>query len=114
MTGTQVTAVSSPPILRKRVVTVEDCPESEDEDFSMFHSPQHRQKTQRRTRSRQRVVAEDTKPLLQRPKTLFLYLLLFRCINASLVNTFFNPDEYWQSLEVAHNLVFGYVQVMKI
>lgn len=26
-----------------------------------------------------------------------------------LVKTFFNPDEYWQSLEVAHRLVFGCV-----
>lgn len=22
--------------------------------------------------------------------------------------TFFQPDEYWQSLEIAHNIVFGY------
>ncbi len=28
--------------------------------------------------------------------------------NAVMVLTSFNPDEYWQALEVAHRLVFGY------
>eukprot|EP00898_Chlorokybus_atmophyticus_P007326 jgi/Chlat1/7595/Chrsp64S07151 len=32
----------------------------------------------------------------------------FRLANALLVQTYFNADEYWQSLEVAHRLVFGY------
>ncbi|KAM9967784.1 hypothetical protein ACTFIW_001871 [Dictyostelium discoideum] len=41
-------------------------------------------------------------------KILFLSLVLYRCINSLLINTFFDPDEYWQSLEVAHKLVFGY------
>mmetsp|Transcript_4377 Transcript_4377/g.10830 ORF Transcript_4377/g.10830 Transcript_4377/m.10830 type:complete len:548 (+) Transcript_4377:133-1776(+) len=39
---------------------------------------------------------------------LFAPLLLFRVLNALLIRTFFNPDEYWQSLEVAHHAVFGY------
>eukprot|EP01132_Coremiostelium_polycephalum_P005548 gene5548-6909_t len=30
------------------------------------------------------------------------------CIDALMINTFFDPDEYWQSLEVAHKIVFGY------
>ena len=30
-----------------------------------------------------------------------------RVIQASLLETYFNPDEYWQSLEVAHLLAFG-------
>lgn len=34
--------------------------------------------------------------------------ILFRIFNAFCVRTFFNPDEYWQSLEVAHNQVFKY------
>ena len=34
--------------------------------------------------------------------------LAFRAANALLVRTAFVPDEYWQSLEVAHDLVFGY------
>ncbi|KAG6541769.1 hypothetical protein Mapa_016781 [Marchantia paleacea] len=34
--------------------------------------------------------------------------LLARLLNALLVRTYFNPDEHWQSLEVAHRMVFGY------
>ncbi|KAK3283630.1 hypothetical protein CYMTET_8683 [Cymbomonas tetramitiformis] len=34
--------------------------------------------------------------------------LAFRIVNALVVCTYFNADEYWQSLEVAHYLVFGY------
>ena len=41
-------------------------------------------------------------------RKLFLFFLLFRIINALFVNSFFDPDEYWQSMEVAHNFVFGY------
>ena len=40
--------------------------------------------------------------LLHRP------CVLFRVVNAVCVRTFFSADEYWQSLEVAHKLVFGY------
>lgn len=36
------------------------------------------------------------------------YLIAFRIINALLCTTFFQPDEFFQSLEVAHRLVFGY------
>ncbi|XP_078702493.1 GPI alpha-1,2-mannosyltransferase 3-like isoform X2 [Branchiostoma floridae x Branchiostoma belcheri] len=39
---------------------------------------------------------------------LFLVLLTGRLLNAALVQTAHVPDEYWQSLEVAHNMVFGY------
>ena len=39
--------------------------------------------------------------------TLFLGLLAYRVINALLLQTSFVPDEYWQSLEVAHNMAFG-------
>lgn len=35
-------------------------------------------------------------------------LVVFRTVNALLSYTAFVPDEYWQSLEVAHNMVFGY------
>ncbi|KAJ0406817.1 hypothetical protein P43SY_008839 [Pythium insidiosum] len=35
-------------------------------------------------------------------------MLLFRVWNALFVRTAFNPDEYWQSTEVAHRMVFGY------
>ena len=39
---------------------------------------------------------------------LFGALLVFRVLNALLTQTFFQPDEYWQSQEIAHRLVFGY------
>lgn len=38
----------------------------------------------------------------------FWTALAFRLINCALVQTFFVPDEYFQSLEPAHKLVFGY------
>ena len=33
--------------------------------------------------------------------------LAFRAVNALLVRTYFNPDEHWQCLEVAHRVAFG-------
>ncbi|XP_035774460.1 GPI mannosyltransferase 3-like [Anopheles albimanus] len=40
-------------------------------------------------------------------KVFWLFLAL-RIASVFLVTTFFVPDEYWQSLEVAHRLAFGY------
>lgn len=37
-----------------------------------------------------------------------LGFVAFRIFNASLTKTFFQPDEYWQSLEPAHELVYKY------
>lgn len=42
------------------------------------------------------------------PPTLFFGFVVFRLCNSFLTRTFFQPDEYWQSLEPAHNLVYGY------
>lgn len=39
---------------------------------------------------------------------LLAFLLVFRMCNAVLSYSAFVPDEYWQSLEVAHRMVFGY------
>ncbi|KFK25717.1 hypothetical protein AALP_AA8G150500 [Arabis alpina] len=41
-------------------------------------------------------------------RSIFLFCLAFRVVNALLIQTYFNPDEHWQSLEVAHRTVFGY------
>ncbi|XP_059637560.1 mannosyltransferase APTG1 isoform X2 [Cornus florida] len=41
-------------------------------------------------------------------KRVFLLCLGFRLVNALLVQTYFNPDEHWQALEVAHRITFGY------
>jgi hypothetical protein len=40
----------------------------------------------------------------------FVSLLLMRILNAVSITTFFEPDEYFQTLEVAHRLAFGYVR----
>lgn len=45
--------------------------------------------------------------ILSSEKTLFLGLLAFRVINALVIQTAYVPDEYWQSLEVAHQMAFG-------
>ncbi|XP_018333456.1 GPI mannosyltransferase 3 isoform X2 [Agrilus planipennis] len=38
----------------------------------------------------------------------FLILIFIRLLSVYIVKTWFVPDEYWQSLEVAHRLVFNY------
>lgn len=39
---------------------------------------------------------------------LFWFLIAFRVINALTLRTFFQPDEHYQTTEIAHRLVFGY------
>ncbi|KAI3747923.1 hypothetical protein L6452_10662 [Arctium lappa] len=41
-------------------------------------------------------------------KKIFLLCLIFRMTNSLFVQTYFNPDEHWQALEVAHRITFGY------
>lgn len=36
------------------------------------------------------------------------FLILIRIFNALTIKTFFQPDEYWQSLEPAHKMIYGY------
>lgn len=43
-----------------------------------------------------------------KPGRLFALLVLFRVLNALLCQTVFAVDEYYQCLEIAHKLVFGY------
>ena len=40
---------------------------------------------------------------------ILLWCLTVRVIQVLILQTYFNPDEYWQCLEVAHHLAFGYV-----
>lgn len=46
------------------------------------------------------------------PKNVYALCLAFRMVNAVLVHsalaTYFNPDEHWQALEVAHRITFGF------
>lgn len=48
-------------------------------------------------------------PLIPRAPTpnILLYLIAFRLANAFAVRTFFQPDEYFQSLEPAWQIAFG-------
>lgn len=39
---------------------------------------------------------------------LWVSLVAIRLANALLLRTYFEPDEYWQSVEVAHKHIFGY------
>ncbi|XP_026405956.1 GPI mannosyltransferase 3-like isoform X1 [Papaver somniferum] len=41
-------------------------------------------------------------------KQILTLCLVFRMVNSLLVQTYFNPDEHWQALEVAHRIAFGY------
>lgn len=46
------------------------------------------------------------------PNALILfYLVILRVINALTINTFFQPDEYFQSLEPAHQFTYGFGDV---
>ncbi|KAK9501146.1 hypothetical protein O3M35_002241 [Rhynocoris fuscipes] len=42
------------------------------------------------------------------PYSLWFVMLFFRCVDLVWIQSSYVPDEYWQSLEVAHNKVFGY------
>ncbi|KAK3089704.1 hypothetical protein FSP39_005759 [Pinctada imbricata] len=46
--------------------------------------------------------------IMSSEKTLLLGLIALRVSNALLIQTAYVPDEYWQSVEVAHQMVFGY------
>lgn len=41
-------------------------------------------------------------------RTIWGVLAVIRLINAMLIQTYFVPDEFWQSVEVAHKMVFKY------
>lgn len=51
------------------------------------------------------------RPMHQPPRppvqNIFLLLIAYRLVNAFVVRTFFQPDEYFQSLEPAWKIAFG-------
>lgn len=51
---------------------------------------------------------------LRLQKTLIFTVVAVRFLNTFFPVTSFVPDEYWQALEVAHRLVFGYPFVVEI
>ncbi|XP_062584188.1 GPI mannosyltransferase 3-like [Saccostrea cucullata] len=48
------------------------------------------------------------KTIMSSERKLFSGLIALRIVNALFIQTSYVPDEYWQSLEVSHNIVFGY------
>lgn len=48
-----------------------------------------------------------TRSLMASPPA-WLFALVFRLLNALCSRAFFQPDEYWQNLEVAHRWIYGY------
>lgn len=66
----------------------------------------------RKRKSRQNASAQEKRSrrrgLLGENTYLVLFTIALRILNCFLVQTSFVPDEYWQSLEVAHRMVFRY------
>ncbi|KAK4853917.1 hypothetical protein QYF36_016428 [Acer negundo] len=60
------------------------------------------------TTTQDNIKSEPESDLFSSDKTIFAACLAFRVVNALLIQTYFNPDEHWQALEVAHHIVFGY------
>lgn len=48
------------------------------------------------------------KTIMSSEHKLFSGLIALRVVNALFIQTSYVPDEYWQSLEVSHNMAFGY------
>ena len=48
------------------------------------------------------------KRIMSSERTLLLALVSARVVNSLFIQTSYVPDEYWQSIEVAHNMAFGY------
>lgn len=47
------------------------------------------------------------KTIMSSEHKLFSGLIALRVVNALFIQTSYVPDEYWQSLEVSHNMAFG-------
>ncbi|KAJ6355359.1 hypothetical protein OIU77_005862 [Salix suchowensis] len=58
--------------------------------------------------SKQEVYKSQKSNFFSSEKNIFTLCLAFRIVNSLLIQTYFNPDEHWQALEVAHRIVFGY------
>ncbi|XP_029495112.1 GPI mannosyltransferase 3 isoform X1 [Oncorhynchus nerka] len=61
-----------------------------------------------RKRKSQLYSKDETCPLDNGVLGVTVFTVAFRLINCFLVQTSFVPDEYWQSLEIAHLMVFDY------
>lgn len=72
---------------------------------SSVHSVSHAERARLSTSTPEALLAFHERSL---EKRLILVLLAIRIVNALLTSrTIFAPDEHWQSLEIAHGIVFG-------
>lgn len=56
---------------------------------------------------REKVITSSSNPKFS-SRRVFVICMAMRMANSLLVQTYFNPDEHWQALEVAHRIAFGY------
>ena len=61
----------------------------------------------RRSQSRPTSASSTTSTSTDESFAMLLMLILFRIANTFLVQTYFNPDEFWQGPEVAHRMTYG-------
>ncbi|XP_075905542.1 GPI alpha-1,2-mannosyltransferase 3 [Nelusetta ayraudi] len=66
------------------------------------------EKVKLRRRKSQLYTRKDESALSDGVLRVAVFSVVFRLINCFLVQTNFVPDEYWQSLEVSHHMVFNY------
>ncbi|XP_072038119.1 GPI mannosyltransferase 3-like [Amphiura filiformis] len=73
-------------------------------------SPENKGKpgTDAKEKTKQENEVEGFVPGVFQLRHLLAIIIMFRWLNSFLVQTFYVPDEYWQSVEVAHKMVYGY------
>lgn len=74
------------------------------------NSPQQKNNSEEESDGEQEDDGQPQSVITRRWGLMLGSLIVFRVLNALLCSTSFVPDEYWQSLEVAHKMVFGYPQ----
>ena len=74
------------------------------------NSPQQKNNSEQKSDEEQKDDGQPQSGVTRRWRLMLGSLIVFRVMNALLCSTSFVPDEYWQSLEVAHKMVFGYPQ----
>ena len=46
--------------------------------------------------------------LCEEDRSILFGMVVYRLLSCLIIQTYYVPDEYWQSLEVAHQQAFGY------
>ena len=95
-----------PPLLLRRYLFPPQVPPSHANMNAHRASPSKSRAPPLKIKRRQSPTGRGTTSLLDR--RLLLFLIALRTFNALTIRTFFQPDEYYQSLEPAWRFVFGY------